>query len=308
MTTIRHRAGAAVLAVAAAGLLAGCGSDSSSSSSSGSSGSSGSGAIPAAKQDPAVAKLVPAAAKSKGTLKVAADASYAPMEFVAKDGKTVKGVDADLAENLAKVMGVKVKVVNAGFDSILPGLTSGKYQLGMSSFTDTKEREQTVDFVTYFSAGTSFYVKAQGGPAINGLKDLCGKKVAVEKGTTQQADASAQGKKCKSAGKPAVSVSVFPDFNGVNLALSSGRAKVAMGDSPVVAYQVKKSGGQFKTVGQSYGTAPFGIAIPKKSGLDKPVLAALKKLMADGQYKAILKKWGVTDSGITDPTINGATS
>ena len=162
----------------------------------------------------------------------------------------------------------------------------------MSSFTDTKEREKTVDFVTYFSAGTSFYVKAQGGPTINTLADLCGHKVAVEKGTTQADDAAAQSKKCKAAGKPGVTVSVFPDQNGANLALSSGRAEVGMADSPVADYQVKKSNGQFKLTGKPYGTAPYGIAIPKDSGLAKPLLAALKALMANGQYKAILDEVG----------------
>ena len=94
----------------------------------------------------------------------------------------------------------------------------------MSSFTDTKAREKVVDFVTYFSAGTSFYVKAQGGPAINSLADLCGHTVAVERGTTQADDATAQGAKCKKAGKSGVTVNVYPDQNGANLALSSGRA------------------------------------------------------------------------------------
>src|SRR6185437_15947044 len=97
---------------------------------------------------------------------------------------TVIGMDADLAKALGDVMGLKISVVNATFDSIIPGLASGKYDLGMSSFTDTKEREKTVDFVTYFIAGTSFFTKT-GGPTINTLADLCGKTVAVEKGTTQ---------------------------------------------------------------------------------------------------------------------------
>ena len=109
-------------------------------------------------------------------------------------------MDADLAKALAGVMGLKADVKNATFDSIIPGLAAHKYDLGMSSFTDTKEREQTVDFVTYFTAGTSFYVKRQGGPAVvNTLADLCGKTVAVEKGTTQQTDAEAQSKKCGAA-------------------------------------------------------------------------------------------------------------
>src|SRR5919202_6941997 len=117
-------------------------------------------------------------------------------------------MNPQLAQELARVMGLKVRVVNATFDSIIPGLAAKKYDLGMSSFTDTKERQKTVDFVTYFSAGTSFYVKAQGGPAINSLRDLCGHKVAVEKGTTQAGDATSQSKSCTGAGKRPVTVLV----------------------------------------------------------------------------------------------------
>src|SRR5262245_57833431 len=153
------------------------------------------------KAIPQVAALVPAKIKSKGTLTVAADATYAPNEFIAPDGHIVVGMDADMAKALGQVMGLNVNVVNATFDTIIPGLASGKYDLGMSSFTDTKAREKTVNFVTYFIAGTSFYIKS-GGPNIGTLADLCGHTVAAEKGTTQQADAQAQSNKCKAAGKP----------------------------------------------------------------------------------------------------------
>lgn len=258
--------------------------------------------------DSKVAAEVPSKIKSQGSLTVAADATYAPNEFIGSDGKTVVGMDADLAKALDAVMGLKANVVNASFDTIIPGLASGKYDLGMSSFTDTKEREKTVDFVTYFTAGTSFYVKAQGGPAINGLADLCGKKVAVEKGTTQAADVAAQSKKCTAAGKPAVTLLVFPDQNGANLAINSNRAQIGMADSPVAAYQVQRSNGQFKVVGKPYGTAPYGIAIPKGNGMAKPVLAGVEALMADGRYQAILKKWGVQQGAISTPKINGAIS
>jgi polar amino acid transport system substrate-binding protein len=244
-------------AVAALLTLAGCGSSSTSSATSGGGGGStstgGAGSL---------ANEVPAAIKSKGTLVVAADASYAPNEFVDTDGTTVIGMDPDLAKALGQVLGLQVSVQNVKFDNIIPGLASGKYDLGMSSFTDTKDREKTVDFVTYFSAGTSFFVKANGGPAINSLDDLCGHNVSVEKGTTQLDDATAQDGKCKSAGKPGVNVLSFDDQNGANLALSSGRADVSMADSPVAAYQVKQSNGTFKLSGQPYGTAPYGIAIP----------------------------------------------
>lgn len=291
------RAAFATTAIAAAFGLVACGASSTSSSSKSTK----------AAPDAAVVAMVPAAIKAKGTLTIAADATYAPNEFIGSDGKTVVGMDADLAKALATTMGLKANVVNATFDSIIPGLASHKYDLGMSSFTDTKVREKTVDFVTYFSAGTSFFVKSDG-PAISGLDALCGHKVAVEKGTTQASDSTAQGKKCTAAGKPAVKVLIFPDQNGANLALSSGRADVSMADSPVAAYQVKRSSGAFKLSGLPYGTAPYGIAIPKGSGLPKPLLAALKALMANGTYKAILGTWGVGAGAITTPAINGATS
>ena len=300
--SVASRLSTVATVLAAAALVAACGGSGSSSS------SKPAGKSPTVATDKAIAAEVPAPIKSKGALTVAADATYAPNEFIAPNGHTVEGMDADLAQALARVMGLKVKVVNATFDSIIPGLAAKKYDLGMSSFTDTKVRQKTVDFVTYFSAGTSFYVKAQGGPTINSLADLCGHKVAVEKGTTQADDATAQSKKCKAAGKPAVTVLVFPDQNGANLAISSGRAQVGMADSPVAAYQVKKSNGQFKLVGKTYGTAPYGIAIPKGDGMAKPLLDAVKKLMSDGHYRAILQKWGIAQGAITNPQINGATS
>src|SRR5947208_2745657 len=189
----RIAASMAALAVAAA-IVAGCGSSNNNNTTS-TPASTGAGTTASSGVDQKVASEVPAAVKSKGTLTVAADATYAPNEFIGSNGKTVEGMDVDLANALATALGLKVKVVNATFDSIIPGLASHKYDLGMSSFTDTKEREKTVDFVTYFSAGTSFYVKASGGPAVAGLADLCGKTVAVEKGTTQAADSTAQAKK-----------------------------------------------------------------------------------------------------------------
>ncbi|MBV9005647.1 MAG: transporter substrate-binding domain-containing protein, partial [Solirubrobacterales bacterium] len=169
---------------------------------------------------------------------------------------------------------------------------------------------KTVDFVDYFSAGTSFFTKASGGTSVNGLADLCGKSVSVESGTTEETDAKAQSGKCKAAGKPAVNVLVFPTQTAANLALSSGRAQLSMADSPVAAYQVKQSNGTFKITGVTYGTAPYGLAIPKKSGLAPAVLAAVKVLEGNGTYMQILQKWGIQSGAIpaSQMKINGATS
>jgi polar amino acid transport system substrate-binding protein len=246
--------------------------------------------------------------KSKGTYTVAADATYAPNEFIAGNGHTVVGMDADLVKALGAVMGLKINIVNATFDSIIPGIQAGKYDMGASSFTDTLARQKVVDFVTYFSAGTSFYTKAQGGTSVATLASLCGHTAAVEAGTTEQSDAAGQSKKCKAAGKAAVTVLVYPNQNEVNLAVQSGRAQIGMADSPVAAYAVKQSHGLLKLVGQPYGTAPYGLALPKGNGMAKPVLAAVKALMANGTYMKILTKWGIQAGAITNPSINGATS
>jgi polar amino acid transport system substrate-binding protein len=299
MSRLLARIGVPALALL---VLAGCGGSSSSTS------SGTTTATTANTIDSSVAAQVPAAIKSKGTLTVAADASYAPNEFIASDGHTVIGMDADLTKALGEVMGLKVSVVNAKFETIIPGLAAGKYDLGASSFTDTKEREKTVDFVDYFSAGISFYAKAASPPPVKTVADLCGRSVSVEKGTTEQEEASAQSKKCTAAGKKAVTVLVYPDQNGANLAISTGRAELGMADSPVAAYQVKQSGGAFALIGETYGAAPYGLALPKSSGMTTPVLAALKVLIANGTYKQILTKWGVQAGAISTPVLNGAKS
>ena len=99
---------------------------------------------------------------------------------------------------------------------------------------------------------------------------------------------------------------MLPDQPAANLALSSGRADVAMIDSPIAAYQVENSEGRFKLVGEPYGTAPYGIAVPKESGLAEPLLDAVEAVMRDGTYDEVLRKWGVEVGAIDDPAINGA--
>ena len=261
-----------------------------------------------AAASPTVESQVPAAIKSKGTLNVATEAQYAPNEFIAPNGHTVIGMDADMMNALGAVMGLKVNLVNSNFETIIPGLSAGRYDVGASSFTDTKEREKTVDFVDYFNAGISFYAKTGSNPGVTTVADLCGKSVAVEKGTVEQEEAQAQSKKCTKEGKPAVSVLIFTGQNAVNLAVSGGRAAVGMADSPVVAYQIKQSNGAFKLVGKTYAFAPYGLAIPKTTGMTTPIQAALKVLIANGEYHAILAKWGLEEGAITEPTINGAKS
>jgi len=299
MSKLVARIGVPALAVLA---LAGCGSSKSSTATTTATSASASGV------NTAIASQVPAGVKSKGTLNVASEAQYAPNEFLAPDGHTVIGMDADLVKAIADVMGLKVNIINSNFETIIPGLAAGRYDLGASSFTDTKERQKTVDFVTYFSAGISFYAKSSANPGVSKLADLCGKTVAVQKGTVEEEETGEQSKKCKKESKKAVTALSFPGQNPVNLAVASGRAELGMADSPVVAYQIKQSNGGFKLIGESYNFKPYGLAIPKHNGMAAPILAALKLLMANGTYSQILAKWGIQSGAISNPKINGAIS
>lgn len=265
--------------------------------------------IPTQKVDAKLRAMVPAALRQKGVVKVATDPSYAPMEFYAKDNKTIVGADADLGAALGQVLGVRFQFVQAGFDSIIPGLAAGKYDISMSSFSDTKEREQTVDFVTYGQAGTSLMVK-KGNPLKLSPDDnsLCGKSVAVEKGTTQSdSDIPARSQKCQAAGKPAVKAVVFPDQSAANLALSSGRADGVLADQPVIVYAAAQSNDKFEVAGKAYAVDQYAVAVRKGSGqFTQALLGAMQKLIDSGTYDKILKKWDVSSIAISKPAINVA--
>ena len=208
-------------------------------------------------------------------------------------------------------MGLKANIVNATFDTIIPGLAAGKYDMGASSFTDTKAREKVVNFVDYFQAGTSFFTKASGGAAVTNLASLCGKTVAVESGTTEETDAKAQSVKCKATGKPGVNVLVLPDpdrsqpgaFQRPRADLDGRLAGRGLSGQAVTReLQARRR--------RPTATAPYGLAIPKNSTLDKAVLAGVKQLMSNGTYNKIMTKWGIQSGAIpaSEVKINGATS
>lgn len=264
-----------------------------------------------------VVKLVPAALKGK-TLSVASDASYAPNEFKPVGKETIIGMDVDLANAIGQTMGVKMKFVDTPFATILTALAAHRANLGISSLTDNKTREKTVDFVTYFKAGVSIMAPKCNPHKIKTQLDLCGLKVGAENGTVEldtlnnaKDDSGNPSLKtrCTNAGKKAPQSHGYPNQTDVNQALAAGRIDAYLADTPVVDYQVKATGGEFAKVGQTTDVAPYGIAIPKDAGtLKDSILAGLKALMSNGDYNKILANWGIQSGAITNPQINGATS
>jgi polar amino acid transport system substrate-binding protein len=260
------------------------------------------------KFNAADAKLVPSVYKGK-PLQVATDATYAPDEYMSSGVMT--GFDVQLMYAIAKTLGITVKENNVTFETILLGIDDGHYQIGNSSFTDEKSREKQVNFVDYFQAGEAVYAKSSSTAKFTGLKSLCGFTVAVETGTTEQTDAKNTAKHCP-AGKKLTYLS-YPTQTEADLAVSSGHATFGFLDSQVAGYVVSQNKGVFKLVGSAIEVAPYGIATPKTPNgkqLAVAMQAAIKTLIANGTYGAILKQYGVTAGGLSSSKIvlNGAIS
>jgi polar amino acid transport system substrate-binding protein len=243
------------------------------------------------------------------TLQVATDATYPPDESM--KGTTMVGFDVDLFKAVGVTLGLKTKENNVTFDNIIGGIQSGRYAIGNSSFTDTKAREKQVNFVDYFQAGEGVYANASSNVKFTGLKSFCGLTVAVETGTTEQSDANNTAKTCPSSKK--LTVDTYPTQTEANLAVSSGHAELGFVDSQIAGYIASVSKGQFKVVGNAIEVAPYGIATPKTVAGKQLAVAiekALKTLIANGTYHAILAKWGVTGGAIPTSKIvlNGAVS
>jgi polar amino acid transport system substrate-binding protein len=293
-------AAVAALAMTMTMAMAGCGSEK------GSSGGGGNTAAPKSSVDSALVAKVPAAVKSAGKLIIGTDSTYAPSEFLDTDGKTVIGFDVDLFNAVAGKFGLKAEWQSAKFDDIIPGVGSGKYNIGVSSFTINKDREQQVNMVSYFSAGTQWAAKKD---ATVDPDNACGKKVAVQTSTVQVDDITARSKKCTDGGKPAVTIDQYQAQSDATNAVITGKDDAMLADSPVCAYAVKQTNGQLALAGQIYDSAPYGYVLPKdQTDFAQAVASAVQSLIADGTYKTILTKWGVDAGAITAPAVNPSVS
>ena len=287
-----------ILGLGLALVLAACGEDGT-----GGGGTTTTGAAPAVDQ--ALAAKVPAAIKSDGKILIGTDSSYAPNEFLDTDGKTVIGFDVDLFNAVAAKLGLTTEWESAAFDAIIPGILSGKYEAGVSSFTINDERKQQVNMVSYFSAGTQWGTK-KGNPTGIQPDNACGKKVAVQTATVQETeDLPQRNKDCESAGNPAITIDSYQDQGQATAAVVSGKDDAFLADSPVIAYAVKQTNGQLELLGDIYDAAPYGYIIEKdQADFAQAIADAVSALITDGTYTTILEKWGVQAGAIDDPAVN----
>lgn len=296
----RHRA-TPLAVVAVAGLALGaCGSSSLSDAGGGSTGT-----VASATSDASLTSQLPEKVRTAKKIVVGTDASYAPSEFLAGDGKTVQGFDVDLFTAVAQKLGVGVEFVPADFSTIVAGVSSGKFDAGVSSFTINDERKKQVTMVSYYSAGTQWATQ-KGNPDKVDPADACGKTVAVQKGTVQQEEDLPQRQAaCTQAGKPAIKVLVYTGQDQATAAVGSGKAQAMLADSPVAAYAVKQTGDVLQTLGDVYDSAPYGYVLPKsQTEFAGAVVEALKSLKTEGTYDEVLTKWSVQSGAIDSFAVN----
>ena len=259
----------------------------------------------AVRYDKALHAKLPAGVRERGVLRIATDASYAPMSSFAPDGRTIVGVEPDLGAALGQVLGVRVRFVNVDFTSVIPMVADGRLDLGMSALTDTRERARHVDFVNYFSAGTSILVQRGNPSGVTDIKDLCGKVVAVEKGTTQVDLLARAQSNCVGE---AIQVQAYPTNSDALVKLRTGRAVAVLNDLPPAAFLVtdSRTTGHYQLASTTqYEPGLYGIVVAKdQPGLRDAVQGACEVLLRDGVYADVLDRWGVADGGVDEVSIN----
>lgn len=315
------RLGAGAAALAAATLITACGSSASSTSGAAPTAAgttpatatqSASDGVPTAdvtsaiKEDPKLHAELPASSRSSGTLALgttlAPGTSGLPHVGQLPDGTDV-GVDVDLRNAVAKVLGITWQVQNGTFTTIIPGVQNGRFDVGQDNFGVTAAREQVVDFATYLTDGQSFLAGSGSSlTKVTALTDICGQTVATGAGTTFQQILTKGASECTAAGKAPFTAQYLADNAAIILGLQNGKIDLYFGPTLSVEYEAHHIAGT-RYLGQISST-PVGFVTAKGSPLAGALSAAVNELISDGAYARIFTKWGLAGSQIAQSQVN----
>lgn len=260
--------------------------------------------LPKITADKALADKVPDSVKADGKLVVGTDPSYAPVEMLDTDGKTIIGFDIDLFNAVATKLGLKAEFQASKFGDIIGGVGVGKYEVGVSAFTINDERKTQTEMVSYYSAGTQWATK-KGNPEKVDPDNACGKNIAVQRDTVQVDDINARSEKCVADGKDKITIHPYQGQDHATAAVASGKDDAMLLDSPVAAYAEKETDGQIKVLGDIYASAPYGYVLAKgNTELAQLFQQALQALIDEGSYQKILDVWNAGEGAITSPAVN----
>jgi polar amino acid transport system substrate-binding protein len=225
-------------------------------------------------------------------IKVAVNSGYPPMEM--KDDKTgeLNGFDIDLMAAMAKVLGLKVEYQDGAFEAMTPALQSERVNMIMSGFYDLPKRRPMFTFIDYLRAGAQFYTLISL-PEIKELADLCGKTITTSRGTSYPDVVKTwSDKNCVGSGKPAIDVIIDTDLGQQLTNLKTGRAVAGVQGLEAVPTIVAMDTTLYRPLGKPFSSTLMGMAFPPDDTTLRDAFAfALKKVIADGTYDELIKKW-----------------
>ena len=217
--------------------------------------------------------------RKAGTIVVASEGKFSPFNFVDKGNLT--GFEIDVANAVAAKMGLKVEWKMMGFDGLLVGLAQDRWDLVIASHGITEERSKAVTFANPHYCTGGVIISKDG--AVKSAKDLAGKTVAVQTGTTYYENV----KKL-----PVKEVKSFPADSSARAALDTGHVDAWVTDKFVARESLAATPGTPDKMGDYLFVEKIGAAVAKgNTGLVTEVNKALAAIMADGTYAAISKKY-----------------
>lgn len=238
-----------------------------------------------------------------GKLTIANTMEYAPFEFVDENGKQV-GINIELAEEAAKMMGAELEVTRMPFPSMIPGLAAGRFKIAWETFSATEERLKQVDFVMFIKSGIVASTTPDKAPGFQGENNLCGKRVGVIAGAVSDQIADRLNEECKAKGLGEIAKQNFPEGKDIIQALLSDRLDAKLDDATASGYFEVTSGGKLVVVPGLYDVAPLGVAVPKGDTATAEMLrAALQAMIENGTYKKIMAKYGMNSAMIEEAYI-----
>ncbi|WP_425291557.1 ABC transporter substrate-binding protein [Aminobacter anthyllidis] len=238
--------------------------------------------------------------KDTGKLIIANTLEYAPFEFIDENGKQV-GINIELAQETAKLLGAELEVTRIPFPSMVPGLAAGRFKVAWETFAATDDRLKQVDFVMFIKSGIVASTTADKTSQFQGENNLCGKRVGVIGGAVSDFIADRLSGECEEKGLPEIAKSIFPEGKDIIQAALSDRIDARLDDATASGYFEVTSKGQMVVVPGLYDVAPLGIAIPKGDKETADMLAAgVNELIKNGTYKTIMAKYGMTSAMIEE--------
>ncbi len=220
------------------------------------------------------------AKKDDNVLTMATNAAFPPYEFY--ENETIVGIDAEIAGEIAKKLGMELEIVDTEFGSIIAGVQSGKYDMGMAGLTVTDERKEMVNFTSSYATGIQSVIVTEDSD-IKTIDDLEGKKIGVQQDTTGHIYAA------DDYGDEMVT----PFNKGADAvaALSSGKVDCVIIDNEPAKSFVKANKG-LKILDTDYAVEDYAICIAKENTeLLEKVNKALEELIADGTVQKIVDKY-----------------